>query len=124
MRKSTVENFKKNIKPNFGPLSIWAMLYVIFVSISTKAEMIVSNLTIIWTALIVLIIFYLFNFIVSTLFAVKFFNCEDSIALVNGTVLRNLSITIGLSATSFGATSSINCHTCLRRTATRDCQLC
>lgn len=50
---STVENFNKNIKPNFEPLSIWAMLYVIFVSISTKIEMVVNNLTIIWTPFIV-----------------------------------------------------------------------
>ena len=107
MMKSTVENFNKNIKPNFGPLSIWAMLYVIFVSISTKADMIVNNLSIIWTALIVLIIFYLLNFIVSTLFAVKLFNREDGIALVNGTVLRNLSIAIGLAATSFGAEAAL-----------------
>lgn len=107
LRKSTEENFKKNIKPNFGPLSIWAMLYVIFVSISTKAEMIVNNLQLIWTALLVLILFYIINFIISTLVAVKLFNREDGIALVNGTVLRNLSIAIGLAATSFGAEAAL-----------------
>ena len=107
LRKSTEENFKKNIKPNFGPLSIWAMLYVIFVSISTKADMIVNNLQLIWTALLVLILFYIINFIISTLVAVKLFNREDGIALVNGTVLRNLSIAIGLAATSFGAEAAL-----------------
>ncbi|HLQ84089.1 MAG TPA: arsenic resistance protein [Pseudogracilibacillus sp.] len=105
--KTTKENFKKNIKPNFGPLSIWAMLYVVFVSISTKASMITNNLSLIWTALIVLIIFYLLNFIISTFFAIKFFNREDGIALVNGTVLRNLSIAIGIAATSFGAEAAL-----------------
>ena len=107
LRKTTVKNFNKNIKPNFGPLSIWAMLYVVFVSISTKATMITSNLTLIWIALAVLILFYLINFVISTLFAVNFFNREDGIALVNGTVLRNLSIAIGIAATSFGAEAAL-----------------
>ena len=107
LRKTTQENFKKNIKPKFGPLSIWAMLYVIFTSISSKADMIVSNLQLIVIALIVLILFYLINFGISTLFAVKLFNREDGIALVNGTVLRNLSIAIGLAATSFGAEAAL-----------------
>lgn len=107
LRKSTVENFKQNIKPKFGPLSIWAMLYVIFVSISSKADMIVNNLELILIALIVLVLFYLINFLISTLFAVKLFNREDGIALVNGTVLRNLSIAIGLAATSFGPEAAL-----------------
>lgn len=105
--RATPEQFNKKIKPNFGPLSIWAMLYVIFVSISTKASMIVNNLELIVIALLVLILFYAINFLVSTVFAVKFFNREDGIALVNGTVLRNLSIAIGLAATSFGAEAAL-----------------
>ncbi len=107
LKKTTVENFNKKIKPNFGPLSIWAMLYVVFVSISTKATMITSNLTLIWIALAVLILFYFINFVISTIFAIKFFNREDGIALVNGTVLRNLSIAIGIAATSFGAEAAL-----------------
>src|SRR5699024_10048981 len=92
---------------NFGPLSIWAMLYVIFVSISMKAQMILENLQLILTALIVLIIFYGLNYVISTVTAKKFLNREDGIALVNGTVLRNLSIAIGLAATSFGAEAAL-----------------
>ncbi len=107
LKRSTVENFKKNIKPKFGPLSIWAMLYVIFVSISSKAEMIINNLELIFIALIVLILFYLLNFLISSFIAVKLFNREDGIALVNGTVLRNLSIAIGLAATSFGPEAAL-----------------
>ncbi|HLR79625.1 MAG TPA: bile acid:sodium symporter [Bacillota bacterium] len=107
MKKYTYEQFKKGIKPNFGPLSIWAMLYVIFVSISMKAQMILENLQLILIALIVLIIFYGLNYVISTVTAKKFLNREDGIALVNGTVLRNLSIAIGLAATSFGAEAAL-----------------
>lgn len=54
-----------------------------------------------------LILFYFINFAVSTLFAINLFNREDGIVLVNGTVLRNLSIAIWLAATSFGAEAGL-----------------
>ncbi len=107
MRKYTQEQFKKNIKPNFAPLSIWGMLYVVFVSISMRADMILSNLQLIVIALIVLILFYMINYLISTFTAKLFLSREDGIALVNGTVLRNLSIAIGLAATSFGAEAAL-----------------
>jgi len=107
MRKYTPEQFQKQIKPNFAPLSIWSMLYVVFVSISMRAKMIVSNLQLIVIALAVLLLFYFVNYVISTLVAKQFFDREDGIALVNGTVLRNLSIAIGLAATSFGAEAAL-----------------
>ncbi|GEN32437.1 ACR3 family arsenite efflux pump ArsB [Cerasibacillus quisquiliarum] len=107
LRKTSVKHFKKHIKPNFAPLSVWGMLYVVFVSISMRAKMIVSNLELILIALIVLIVFYGINYLISTTVAVKWLNREDGIALVNGTVLRNLSISIGLAATTFGAEAAL-----------------
>ncbi|HHY73288.1 MAG TPA: arsenic resistance protein [Bacillus bacterium] len=107
VKKYTLEKFQKTIKPNFGPLSIWGMLYVVFVSVSMKAEMILNNLQLIVLALLVLILFYLINYVISTLFATSFLNREDGIALVNGTVLRNLSIAVGLAANSFGAEAAL-----------------
>ena len=107
MKKYTMEQFQKQIKPKFAPLSIWAMLYVVFISISSQATMIVSNLQLIVIAIIVLIAFYGINYVISTFAALKFFNRNDGIALVNGTVLRNLSIAIGLAATAFGAEAAL-----------------
>lgn len=107
LKKYSMEQFQKQIKPNFAPLSIWAMLYVVFVSISTQATMIISNLQLILLAVVVLIVFYGLNYLLSTVVAIKFFNRGDGIALVNGTVLRNLSIAIGLAATSFGAEAAL-----------------
>lgn len=107
VKKYTLETFQKKLKPKFSPLSIWGMLYVVFVSISMKAEMILGNLSLIVVALFVLILFYFINYIISTIFAKQFLNREDGIALVNGTVLRNLSIAIGLAATSFGAEAAL-----------------
>lgn len=107
LRKHSLEHFKKNIKPKFGPLSIWAMLYVVFVSMSMRASMIVQNLELIAIAIAVLLLFYAINFTLSTVVATKLFNRADGIALVNGTVLRNLSLAIGIAATSFGAEAAL-----------------
>lgn len=107
LKKYTQEEFKKKVKPNFAPLSNWGMLYVVFVSMSMKAKMIIENLQLIALALLVLIAFYLINYVISTMTAKKFLDRENGIALVNGTVLRNLSIAIGLAATSFGAEAAL-----------------
>lgn len=107
LKKYTKEQFKKEIKPKFGPLSVWGMLYVVFVSISMKATMITENLQLILLAIVVLLLFYGLNYVISTFTAVRFLNRADGIALVNGTVLRNLSIAIGLAATSFGAEAAL-----------------
>lgn len=107
MKKYTPEQFQKEIKPNFTPISIWMMLYVVFVSISMRAKMIIANYPLIAVALAVLVLFYLINYLISTFVAKQFFNREDGIALVNGTVLRNLSIAIGIAATSFGSEAAL-----------------
>lgn len=106
-KKYSKEQFQKNIKPLFGPLSVWGMLYVVFVSISMRAKMMIENLQLIVLAVLVLILFYGINYLISTFTAKTFLNREDGIALVNGTVLRNLSIAIGLAATSFGAEAAL-----------------
>lgn len=107
LKKYSAKQFKKDIKPNLQPLSIWAMLFIVFTSVSMRAQMIIDNLYLIAIALAILIVFYLINFLVSTIIAKKAFNREDGIALVYGTVLRNLSIAIGLAATAFGAEAAL-----------------
>ncbi|WP_071396258.1 arsenic resistance protein [Bacillus tuaregi] len=107
LKKYTLEQFQKKIKPNLAPLSNWGMLYVVFVSISMKAPIILSNLQLIALAFVVLVVFYAINYLISTFTAKKFLDRENGIALVNGTVLRNLSIAIGLAATSFGAEAAL-----------------
>lgn len=107
LKKYTEQDFKKKIKQNFPPLSIWAMLYVIFVSTSMKAEMILTNIQLLGLALVILILFYGINYLINTILAVKYFSKEDGIVLVNGTVLRNLSIAIGIAATTFGSEAAL-----------------
>ncbi|TCI56222.1 arsenic resistance protein [Exiguobacterium sp. SH5S13] len=101
------QTFKRTIKPNFAPLSVWSMLFVVFASVSMRATTILENPALLVQALGALILFYGLNYVISTWVAVKRLSRADGIALVNGTVLRNLSISIGLAATSFGAEAAL-----------------
>ncbi|MDW7674624.1 MAG: arsenic resistance protein [Bacillota bacterium] len=101
------KQFQEKIKPLLPSLSIWAMLVVIFSSISMRAPLIISNPSAIWQSLGVLILFYIINFSVSTLIARQFFAAEDAIALVYGTVMRNLSLALGLAINTFGVEAAL-----------------
>lgn len=107
LKKYSQLEFNKKIKPNLAPLSIWGLLYVVFVSTSARAEMLVGSLDLIVYAVIAIFLFYGINYTFATFIATKMFNRNDGIALVNGTVLRNLSIAIGIAATAFSAEAAI-----------------
>jgi len=102
MKKMSREEFQAKIKPFLPSFSIWAMLMIIFSSISMKARMILARPDLIINAVIVLILFYVINFIISTVAGRLFFNRGDGIALVYGTVMRNLSISLGIALAAFG----------------------
>lgn len=101
------ETLKKKIKPSLQPLSIWAMLYIIFASISMRAEIILENVRMIGLSIIVLILFYAVLFLLVTWIAKLSFSREDGLSLVYGTTLRNLSIAMGVGATSFGMEAAL-----------------
>lgn len=107
LKKYSQQEFARIIKPNLAPLSIWGLLYVVFVSTSARAEILVENLDLILYAVTAILLFYGINYIFATIVAKRAFDREDGIALVNGTVLRNLSIAIGIAATAFSAEAAI-----------------
>ena len=61
-----------------------------------------SSAAVIPAILLPLGILYLFNFLVSTWVGRSFFKRDDALALVFGTVLRNLSIALAVAMTAFG----------------------
>lgn len=97
----------KKIKPALQPISLWAMLYIIFASISMRAEMIIKNWEMIGLSAVVLILFYTILFALVTWIAKKFFSKEDGLSLIYGTTLRNLSIAMGVGVTSFGMEAAL-----------------
>ncbi|MBN2795264.1 MAG: arsenic resistance protein [Clostridia bacterium] len=107
MTKMTPETFKNKVKPYFPAFSIWAMMFIIFTSISLKSKMILKNPEIILTTALLLIGFYFLNFLISTFIGRFFFNRKDSFAFVYGTVMRNLSIALGLAIASFGPDTAL-----------------
>ena len=107
LKKYTAETFNKKIKPVFPAASIWSMLAIVFISVSMKSESIVSNPGILLKIALFLVGFYLLNFLISTVVSKKALGNFDGYALVYGTVMRNLSIALGIAASSFGPNTAL-----------------
>ena len=107
LKKYTMEQFNQKIKPILPASSTWAMMFIIFTSISMKAKMLITDPGILLNAILLLLLFYLVNFAVSTLVARFYFSQEDGYALVFGTVLRNLTIALGLAIAFYGPETSL-----------------
>ncbi len=82
----------------FPPLSSIGVLAIIIVSVSMKAQVLIKEPMILVVALIPLILFYVFAFVVSTLVGMMF-SLADRTALVFGTAVRNLSLVLALCVT-------------------------
>jgi ACR3 family arsenite efflux pump ArsB len=67
-----------------------------------KAKTIVEEPALFVRLLLPLLILYSVNFILSTVIGKTFFKRGDAIALVYGTVMRNLSIALAIAMTAFG----------------------
>lgn len=107
LKKYTVQEFQKKFKPYLPAACAWGAIYIIFTSISTNAHKIVSNGHVIVVALLVQLLFYAVNYLGVIKISRSFFKREDGITLVYSTALRNLSISIGLAATAFGADAAL-----------------
>lgn len=96
------DKYNKNLKQKFPAFSTLGVLGVVFVAMALKAKDIIANPFDLLSFLIPLIILYLGNFLLSTLIGKAVFNRGDAIALVYGTVMRNLSIALAIAVTVFG----------------------
>lgn len=98
--------YHKDIKDKFPLLSTLGVLGIVFVAMALKAKTIVSQPTILVSFFIPLVILYGLNFLFSTIIGKYFFSRGDGIALVYGTVMRNLSIALAIAMTVFGKQGS------------------
>ncbi len=105
IKKFGKEKFHKQIKPKFPLFSTLGIVLIIFVAISLKAKVIVANPLILIEMLIPLLILYAVFFTVSVLSARFLFNRSDGIALVNGTLIRSLSIALAITLSAFPGAS-------------------
>jgi predicted Na+-dependent transporter len=95
-------HYQKDLKPLFPSFSTLGVIGIVFVAMALKANSIAANPAQLATIIIPLAMLYGLNFIVSTLIGKLFFNRADAIALVYGTVMRNLSIALAIAMTAFG----------------------
>lgn len=102
VNKYSMEVFNRDIKPIFPGISVLGVVSIVFVAMALKAKMILGQPQMLFVIIVPLMILYLFNFVFSTIVAKIFFNREDGIALVYGTVMRNLSIALAIVMTAFG----------------------
>lgn len=102
IRAVGADKYHKNLKQKFPAFSTLGVLGVVFVAMALKAKDIVGNPTILLSFLLPLALLYGGNFLLSTLVGKLFFQRNDAIALVYGTVMRNLSIALAIAMTSFG----------------------
>jgi len=107
LRKYSQERFQKQIKPYLPAASTWGMVLIVFISMSMNAKRIASHLDIFAVAFAVQLIFYGVNYIIAIIIGRNLFEEKDSLTLVFSTVLRNLSISIGLAAAAFGSNAAL-----------------
>ena len=100
------DHYQNVLKPLFPPLSTLGVLGIVFVAMALKARLILAEPFLLVRMLIPLLLLYGFNFLLSTVVAKRFFSRGDGIALVYGTVMRNLSIALALAMTAFGSKGS------------------
>ncbi len=103
LKKYPHAEFKKKIAPRFPAMSTIGVLGIVFVAMSLKAKTIMADPGQLIMIFIPLLILYLFNFTFSTLVGKSFFGRGDGIALVYGTVMRNLSIALAIAINAFGS---------------------
>ena len=99
------EAFQKKIQPRLAGLSTLGVLGIVFTAMALKANDIANNYGLLLQIFVPILLFYGFNFLFSTLVGKVLFSRGDAIALVYGTVMRNLSICLAIAMMTFGKTA-------------------
>lgn len=97
LRRVGAETFKTAIQPKLPLLSTVGVLGIVFVAMALKARALLAQPSELVTILIPLLVLYAANFSISMALGKLLFPAQDAIALVYGTVMRNLSIALVIS---------------------------
>ncbi len=100
------ERYQREIKQKFPPFSTLGVVGIVFVAIALKAQGILQKPEIILDIFIPVLLLYVINFVLSILIGRIFFKRDNAIALLYGTVMRNLSIALAIAMTAFGKEGS------------------
>ena len=106
VKKYGQETFQTRLAPRFPALSTVGVLGIVFVAMALKAKAIADSPQLLLAILVPLAVIYAFNYIVSTIVGKLFLPRGDAIALVYGSVMRNLSIALAIAINAFGPQGS------------------
>lgn len=90
------DKYNKTLKQKFPVFSTLGVLGIVFVAMALRATPIIQNPMKLAIFFVPLVTIYGFNFVFSTIIGKSFFDRGDAIALVYGTVMRNLSIALAI----------------------------
>ncbi len=106
IKKYGQKDFQGRIGPKFPALSTLGVLGIVFIALALKAKTIAGSPGMLLQILIPLAIIYAVNFALSTVTGKLLLPRGDAIALVYGSVMRNLSIALAIAINAFGAKGS------------------
>jgi arsenite transporter len=104
--KFGMAHYQEKLKKRFPPFSTLGVVGIVFVAMALKANSIMANPQILITIAVPLVLLYTINLLIGILVGKLFFNRGDGIALLYGTVMRNLSIALAIAMTAFGKDGS------------------
>jgi ACR3 family arsenite efflux pump ArsB len=102
VRRHGRERFRQEWAPRFPPLSTLGVLGVVFVALALKGGDLVARPSLLVDVLVPLLVLYALNYALSVTVGRFLLPRGDAIALVYGTVMRNLSIALALAMNAFG----------------------
>ena len=106
IRRYGIKEFQGRIGPKFPALSTLGVLGIVFIALALKAGTIAAAPAMLLDILAPLVVIYAANFTLSTLVGKWLLPRGDAIALVYGSVMRNLSIALAIAINAFGAKGS------------------
>lgn len=105
LRRYGREGFAQ-LAPRFPPFSTLGVLGIVFIAMTLKARGLAADPQQLLRLVFPLLLLYAINYLISTVLGRLFLSRGDAIALVYGTVMRNLSIALAIAMTAFGPAGS------------------
>lgn len=106
IKKHGQKGFQERWVSRFPSLSTLGVLGIVFIAIALKAKALADSPELLLYIFMPLIFLYGTNYLLSTLTGKILLPRGDAIALVYGTVMRNLSIALAVAINAFGAAGS------------------
>lgn len=106
VRRYTQKGFQETWAPRFPGLSTVGVLGIVFIAMALKARAIMAEPQALAVIFLPLFILYSINYLLSTCTGRLLLQRGDAIALVYGTVMRNLSIALAVAMNAFGPAGS------------------